>query len=54
MGNHSANGLEENFRWRTVMEGTRLLRVDDMAFVEEVMVAELLKGARKNKTRRGQ
>ena len=41
MGNHSTNGLEEDFRGGAVMEGTRLLRVHNMAFVEEVVVTKL-------------
>lgn len=41
MGKHAADGFEEDARGRTVMEGTGLFGVDDMALVEEVVVSQL-------------
>lgn len=41
MGSHAADGSEENFGRSAVMEGARLFRVDNMALVEEVMIAKL-------------
>jgi len=42
VGQHPADGLEENARWRAVMEGSRLLGVDNVALVQEVMVPQLV------------
>ncbi len=39
--NHTANGPVENLGGSTVMERTRLFGIDDMALVEEVVVAQL-------------
>lgn len=39
--NHTADGAVEDLGGGTVMEGARLFRVDDMAFMEEVVVAQL-------------
>ena len=41
VGNHSTDGAVEDFGGSAVMEGTRLLGVDNVALVEEVVVAEL-------------
>lgn len=41
MRKHAANGLEENLGRCTMMEGTRLFRVNNVTFVEEVVVTEL-------------
>ena len=41
VGYHAANGTEKNFRRSAVVEGTRLLRVNNVALVKEVVVAEL-------------
>ena len=41
VGNHATDSLEEDLGGGTVMEGARLFRVDDMAFVKEVVVSEL-------------
>jgi len=38
---HATDGSEKDLRWSSMMEGARLFRVDDMAFVEEVMVSKL-------------
>jgi len=38
---HTADGTEQNFGRSTVMEWARFLGVDDMALVEEVVVAQL-------------
>ena len=45
VGHHAADGAEKNFGRSAVVEGAGLLRVNDMALVEEVVVAEL-RGAR--------
>jgi len=42
VGNHSADGLEEDFGRCTVMERAGFLRVDDMTFMKEVVVAEFV------------
>jgi len=49
--NHAADRSVEDFRGRTVMEGAGLFRVDDVPFMEEVMVSELLV-SRAKQTRR--
>lgn len=41
MRSHTADGTEQNFGRSTVMEWARFLGVDDMALVEEVVVAQL-------------
>ena len=38
---HATDGSEEDFGRSSVMEGARLFRVNDMAFVKEVVVSEL-------------
>lgn len=43
VGDHPTDGLEENLRWCTVVEGTRFPRVDDMALVEKIVIAQLCK-----------
>jgi hypothetical protein len=42
VGDHAADGTEEDLGRGTVMEGAGLFRVHNMAFVEEVVVAELV------------
>ena len=42
VGNHSTDSAVEDFGGGAVMEGARLLGVDDVAFVEEVVVAKLV------------
>lgn len=51
MRDHTADGSVEDFRGRTVMEGAGLFRVDDVPFMEEIMVSELLV-SRARQTRR--
>jgi hypothetical protein len=46
MRNHTANGLEENAGGCAVVEGTRLPWVDNVAFVKEVVVAQLIAGGK--------
>jgi hypothetical protein len=41
VGSHAADGTVEDLGRSAVMEGAGLFRVDDMAFVEEVVVAQL-------------
>lgn len=41
VGHHATDGAEKNFGRSAVVEGTRLLGVDNVALVEEVVVAEL-------------
>ena len=41
MGSHATNGAEEDFRGSSVVEGARFLRIDNMAFMEEVVVSKL-------------
>lgn len=41
MRSHATNGSEEDFGRGSVMEGTRLFRVNNMTFVQEVVVSEL-------------
>lgn len=41
MGYHAADGTEKNFGRGAVVEGTGLLGVDNVALVEEIVVAEL-------------
>lgn len=41
VGSHSTDGSEEDFGRGAVMEGARLFRVDNMALVEEVVIAQL-------------
>jgi hypothetical protein len=41
VGQHAADGLEQNTRGRTVMERTRLFGVYNVSLVQEVVVAEL-------------
>jgi len=40
--NHAPNSAEKNLGGCTVVKGTGLLGVDDMAFVEEIVVSELV------------
>ena len=51
MRDHAADRSIENFRGRTVMEGAGFFRVDDVPFMEEIMVSELLV-SRARQTRR--
>ena len=44
MGNHSTNGPVEDLGRSAVVEGTRLFGVDDVALVQEVVVAQLYYG----------
>lgn len=41
VGNHATNSTEEDFRRSAVVKGTRFLRVNDVSFVQEVMIAQL-------------
>jgi len=41
VGGHATDCAEEDFRRSAVMERARLFRINDMAFVEEIVVAEL-------------
>lgn len=43
MGNHSPNGLEKDFGRSAVMEGTGFAGVDDVPFVEEIVISQLAK-----------
>lgn len=43
VGNHATNGTVKNLRGCSVVEGARLFWIHDVAFVEEVVVAELQK-----------
>ena len=42
MRDHTADRSVEDLRRCTVMEGAGLFRVNDVAFMEEIMVSELL------------
>ena len=44
VGDHSADGPVENLGGCAVMERTRLFRVDNVTFVEEVVVSQLHEG----------
>ena len=44
VGNHSTNGPVEDLGGSAVVEGTRLFGVDDVALVQEVVVAQLYYG----------
>lgn len=46
MGDHTADGAVEDARRSAVVEGTRLLRVDQVTLVQELVVAELCKAER--------
>jgi hypothetical protein len=39
--NHATNCSVEDFGWGAVMEGTGFLRINNMSFMEEIVVAEL-------------
>ena len=41
VGDHTADGPVENLGWCAVVEGAGLFGIDDMAFVQEVMVPQL-------------
>ena len=41
MGNHAANSPVENLGWSTVVDRTGPFGVDDMTFMEKVVVAKL-------------
>ena len=41
MGHHAADGAEKNFGRSAVVKGAGLLGVNNVALVEEVVVAEL-------------
>jgi hypothetical protein len=41
VGSHTTNSTEQNFGRSAVMKGPRFPGVDNMAFVEEVVVAQL-------------
>lgn len=45
VGNHATDRAEEDFRGCTVVEGTRFLGVDNVTFVQEVVVAQLIDGS---------
>jgi hypothetical protein len=42
MRDHSSDRPVEDFRGRAMMEGAGLFRVDNVPFMEEIMVSELL------------
>lgn len=39
---HTTDGSEEDAAWGTLVEGTKLLGVDQVALVKEVLVSELI------------
>lgn len=51
VGDHAANGAEENLGRGAVMEGAGLFRVHNMAFVEEIVVAKLVMSRSVSETR---